>query len=251
MTTVTSAELFKLRTTRGPWVIAVVSVALAAAIVAMVVSLIGDPGQPPLEPGTLAGLARAPGRITGAAAFLLGLLLATAEYRHSTVLTTRLGHPRVPGLLAGKTAAAALAGAVLALVVETVMVVGGVVLLVSRDVAVQPWQHGLPGAVVAAVVVTALHAVAGVAIGELFRNPALAVGVAFGWAFVVEGILPVVLREPEMVRWLPTGAIRSALALGQPVTDGSLGPVAGLALLAAYAAGLWLAALARAQRTDP
>jgi ABC-2 type transport system permease protein len=250
-TAVVSTDLFKLRTTRGPWAVAAITVGLAGALFAFIAIFLGDPGQPPLEPASLAGLARAPGRITGAAAFLLGLLLATSEYRHSTVLTSRLGHPRVPGLLAGKTAAAALTGLVLGLTVEAVMVVGGVFLLASRGVAVQPLQHGLPAAVLAAVVVVALHAVMGVAVGELLRNPALAIGLAFGWVFLVEGVLPVLLREPGLVRWLPTGAVSAALSLGTPVTDGALAPTAGFALLAAYTVALWLAGLARSQLTDP
>ncbi|HEY3262297.1 MAG TPA: hypothetical protein VGJ95_18865 [Pseudonocardiaceae bacterium] len=251
MTAVISTELFKLRTTRGPWAIALVIVGLAAAMLAIVASLIGDPGQPPLEPATLAELVRIPGRITGAAALLLGLLLATAEYRHSTVLTTRLGHPQVTGLVLGKAAAAALAGLLLGLVVEIVTLVGGAVLLISRDMAVQPLQHGVPAAILASIVVAGLHAIIGVAIGELLRNPALAIGVVFGWAFLVEGILPVVLREPKLVRWLPTGAVRAALTLGQPATEGLLAPAAGVVLLAAYAIGLWLTALGRSQLTDP
>lgn len=251
MTAVLSAELFKLRTTRGPWVIASVLVGLAAAVIAMNASLAGDPGQPELVPSVLAEFARAPGRLIGGAALLLGLLAATTEYRHATVLTTRLGHPRVPGLLAGKTAAAALAGLALALMVETIMVGGGAILLASRDLAVEPLRHGLPGAVAGVVMVTVLHAIVGVAIGELLRNPALAIGVVFGWVFLVEGVLPVVLREPQLDRWLPTGAVRAALSLGQPQAGGLLSPAAGLALLTAYAIGLWLAALGRSRLSDP
>jgi ABC-2 type transport system permease protein len=125
------------------------------------------------------------------------------------------------------------------------------VLLISRDMAVQPLQHGVPAAILASIVVAGLHAIIGVAIGELLRNPALAIGVVFGWAFLVEGILPVVLREPKLVRWLPTGAVRAALTLGQPATEGLLAPAAGVVLLAAYAIGLWLTALGRSQLTDP
>lgn len=251
MTAVLSAELFKLRTIRGPWVIAFVLVGLSAGAIAMNASLAGDPGQPQLVPSALAGFARAPGRLLGGAALLLGLLAATTEYRHSTVLTTRLGQPRVPGLLAGKTAAAVLAGLLLALMVETIMLGGGAILLASRDLAVEPLRHGLPAALAGIVVVSALHATIGVAIGELLRNPALAIGAVFGWVFLVEGVLPVVLRAPHLDRWLPTGAVRSALSLGQQQADGLLSPAAGLALLTACAIGLWLAALGRSQLTDP
>jgi hypothetical protein len=39
----------------------------------------------------------------------------------------------------------------------------------------------VPGAVGGIVVVAALHGVAGVGVGELLRNPALAVGAVLGW----------------------------------------------------------------------
>jgi ABC-2 type transport system permease protein len=251
MTTLVSAELFKLRTTRAPWTVAIALGALAAAVLVLSAALSGTPGQPALEPSVLGDLARASGRLTGAAALLLGLLLSTAEYRHGTALTTRLGHPRVPGLVLAKATAAALAGLALALAVELVMVGGGAVMLAYRGVSVEPLQHGVPAAVASVTVVAALHAVAGVAIGELLRNPALAVGVVFGWAFLVEGVLPLVLRAPQLGRWLPTGTARSALALGWTHDGALLVPWAGLLMLAAYAIGLLLAGLGRSTLTDP
>jgi len=63
--------------------------------------------------------------------------------------------------------------------------------------------------------------------------------------------VPSVLQEPDAGRWLPVGAIESALAAGQPPESGLLAPAAGLALLVAYAAGLAFAGLVRARRTDP
>jgi ABC-2 type transport system permease protein len=246
-----SAELFKLRTTRGPWVLAATSIALFAAVLAFNAALLGRPGQPPLVPGVLGDLARVPGALTAAAALLLGLLCTTGEYRHHTVLTTRLGQPRVARGLLAKAAAAALAGAALALVTAAMMVSGAAAVLAARDVAVEPWRHGVPAAVAGAALVAALYAVAGVGLGELLRSPALAVGAAAGWAFVVEGVLPVVLRAPGLGHWLPTGAARSALSVGSSAADGLLVPWLGLLLLTAYATGLLLAGYGRAARTDP
>ena len=251
MTTVISTELFKLRTTRAPWAVATCLIALAAALLAFIGALVGKPGQPALEPSVLGGLARAPGMLTGGAALLLGLLLSTAEYRHATALTTRLGHPRVPGLVLAKAIAAALAGSVLALAVELVMLGGGAAILAGRDVSVEPLRHGVPAAVASIVMVAALHAVAGVGIGELLRNPTLAVGAVLVWAFLAEGVLPVLLRQPNLDRWLPTGAARSALSLGLTQDSALLIPWAGLSVLAAYAVGLLLAGLGRSVRTDP
>lgn len=232
-----STELLALRTVRAPWVAVAALLAVAGAILGLNAALLGSSGQPAATPSVLADLVAAPGRLTGAVALLLGLLLSTSEYRHSTALATRLAEPRVRRLVAGKAAAAALAGALLGVAVVAVMLAGGAAALGTRDVAVQPWEHGLPAAAGALVIVAALHGVIGVGVGELLRNQAAAVGVVLGWAFVVEGVLPVVLREPTLTRWLPGGAIQSAL---EPTWR-------GLALLAAYAAGLALLGSLRAR----
>jgi ABC-2 type transport system permease protein len=167
------------------------------------------------------------------------------------VITTRLGHPRISGLVAGKAVAAALVGAALALVAEVVLVVGGAAILIRADEPVHPLDHGVPAAVASCLLVGSLSGVAGVGIGELLRNPTLAVGVVLGWAFVVEGVLPVVLREPRLTAWLPTGATRSALAAGLSPGEGMLGPWAGLSIVVGVATALLCAGLVRAARTDP
>jgi len=251
MTAVLSSELFKLRSTRGPWAVALAVIAVASAMFALFATLVGRPGQPALTPASLTELAAAPGLLAGAAALVFGLLLTTVEYRHATVLTTRLGHPRVTSLLVGRTAAAVLAGGALAAAVELIMVGGGAALLASRDFPVELLHHGIPAAVFGVVAVGALLGVIGVAVGELLRSPALAIGAVTGWVFVVEGVLPVVLRNPELARWLPASVARAALTVGQPLAEGALHPAAGLAALAAYATVLWLAGLARSRLVDP
>lgn len=64
-----------------------------------------------------------------------------------------------------------------------------------------------------------------------------AVGVTLMWAFVIEGIVPVVLRTPEIATWLPRGAIQDLL--NTQTTQLSLG--AAGALIVGYAAALVVA----------
>lgn len=251
MTVLVSAELFKLRTTRTPWAVAAIILALAAAVVALNGALLGQPGQPAVTASVLGELARWPGLLVAAAALLLGLILSTAEYRHGTAITTRLAEPRVSRVVMGKAVAAALTGAVLALLAEAVLLIGGVAILIVRDQPVQPGGHGVPAALASCLVIGALYGVAGVGIGELLRNQALAVGVVLGWAFVVEGVLPVILRQPGLDRWLPTSATRSALALGWPTDEPMLHPVAGVCIVVGLVAVLLSAGLLRSARTDP
>jgi ABC-2 type transport system permease protein len=250
MTATISAELFKLRTIRTPWIVAVVVTAAVVAVLGLNAAFLGDPGQPALVPATLGDLVRFPGRLAGGAALLFGLLMSTAEYRHRSILTTRLAQQRPLRLVLGKAAAAALAGGLLAAAMTAIALGGSTILFAARDVAYQPLQHGIPAAVASLLIVAALHAVAGVGVGELLRNPALAVGAVLGWVFVVEGVVPVLLQEPGLARWLPNGAVSAALAAGLPANAAYVAPVAGLVLLAAYAVGMLAAGLARARYTD-
>jgi ABC-2 type transport system permease protein len=112
-------------------------------------------------------------------------------------------------------------------------------------------EHHIPAAMGGVIVVAALHAVAGAGIGELLRNPALAIGLVLGWIFVAEGVVRVLFRNPGFNRWLPGGAIESALSAGLRHHAAALTPAAGLALLAAYAVALSLAGFARTKLTDP
>jgi hypothetical protein len=246
-TSMITAELFKLRTVRTPWIVAAVLAGLVVAGLGFNAVLLGEPGQPPLTPAVLGDLVRMPGRLAGAAAVLLGLLLATSEYRHHTVLTTRLAQPRPVRTVLAKAVAAAIAGAVLAAAAELVALAGSAVLFAVRDAAFEPLAHGVPGAVGGIVVAAALQGAAGVGVGELLRNPALAVGAVLGWALLLEGIAPVLLREPDAGRWLPGGAAQAIVS----TSDRALAPALALALIAGYALALLIGGAVRARATDP
>jgi ABC-2 type transport system permease protein len=246
-----SAELFKLRTVRGPWIAVLVLAALVIAGLVFAAALIGDPGQPVLESGTITEMVRGPGRLIGGVALLLGLLLTTGEYRHGTVLTTRTAQPDPTRTVLGKAAAAAIAGVVVALIMELITLVGAAALYVSHGVAFEPLQHAVPATLGSVIVVAVLHALAGVGIGELLRSPALAVGAVLSWVFMVEGILPSAFGEPGLGRWLPAGVADSALSIGLAHDASQLAPAVGLVVLTGYALGLLVAGAARAQRTDP
>jgi hypothetical protein len=246
-TTMITAELFKLRTVRTFWIVAAVVAGLVAAGLGFNAVLLGEPGQPPLTAAVLGDLVRMPGRLAGGAAILLGLLLATSEYRHHTVLTTRLAQPRPGRTVLAKAVAAAIAAVVLVAAAELVALAGSAVLFAVRDVAFEPLQHGVPGAVGGIVAAAALHGAAGVGVGELLRNPALAVGAVLGWALLIEGIVPVLLRDPDAGRWLPGGAAQAIVS----TADGALAPTLALTLLAGYTLALLISGTVRARTTDP
>jgi hypothetical protein len=98
-------------------------------------------------------------------------------------------------------------------------------------------QSGVPGAVAAVPLLAALYGVLGAGLGLLLRNTAAAVGLALMWAFVVEGILPVLIHSPGMVRWLRQ-ATANAVLHGASATATTLPAGAALVVLAGDAAAL-------------
>ena len=80
----------------------------------------------------------------------------------------------------------------------------------------------------------ALYGMLGAGLGLLLRNTAAALGLALMWAFVVEGILPVLIHAPGMVRWLPE-ATANAVLHGSSATATTLPATAALAVLTGYA----------------
>ncbi|HET6967290.1 MAG TPA: hypothetical protein VFI44_03380 [Ornithinibacter sp.] len=232
MRSLVAAELLKIRTTRAVWVASAVVVAYAVLGPVLVVLAPAGAAVPPIEPELLAASLRTPARLAGAAILLVGLLSSTAEFAHGTVLTTRLSEPRSTRLLAAKLVAMSMVAGVVTVVLAAMSTGATAALLASRGVAVQPLDHDLPRYAAALLALVVLHGLLGVAIGTLLRNTAAAVGAVLVWALVVEGIVPVVARRPEIGEWLPSGAVLQVLAERTP--PGRLAPAAAVALLVAY-----------------
>jgi ABC-2 type transport system permease protein len=226
------AEMLKLRTTRSLYAaLAVVALlTLALPVVNALVAGTGDVRE--LRPADLTNLLRAPVQLTGGALLLVGLLASAGEFRHRTVLTTRLAQPRARRVLA----AIALTGFLTGAVVVAVTLVEAAVVFHGSGVAFEPFDHGAAQVALTVPLVATLYGLFGVAIGALLRNTAAALGVALVWAFVVEGLVPLLLRRPGAGNWLPGGLARESLT-----THAASGRLAGLPaglLLLGYAAAL-------------
>jgi ABC-2 type transport system permease protein len=234
MRSLIASELLKIRTTRAAFVGTLVVVAWALLGPVLVAIAPAGASVPTLEPASLAELVRGPARLTDGAALLIGLLAATAEFAHGTVLTTRLAEPRSTRVLTAKLAALSLVGLAVGVMVVSVSLVSGGILLASKGIAVQPLDHGVPRTVATVLVLMVLHSALGVAVGSLVRNTAAAVGGVMLWVFVVEGFLPPVTNRPGIAHWLPGGAVSEVLAERTPA--GQLLPAAAAALLLGYAA---------------
>ena len=201
MRSLVAAELLKVRTTRAVWVaVGRSSSRTPSSAPSLVVVAPAGASIPPIEPALLAESLRSPARLAGAAVLLIGLLSTTAEFGHGTVLTTRLAEPRSTRVLAAKLIAMAIVAVVVTLALAVVSMGATAALLASRGVAVQPFDHDVPRYAAVLLVLVVLHALLGVAVGTLARNTAAAVGAVLVWAFVVEGVVPVVTRRPEIGR---------------------------------------------------
>src|SRR6478672_12786310 len=227
-TTVT-AEVRRLRATRSTTVSLLAVLAFTAFIAVATVLLAGHQENGPLTAHNLDDAIRAPAKVLGFVLLLVGVLLSAGEHRHHTVVPTLLAEPRRRRVVAAKVTAMAGLGAVAALAVAALVAAVSVPMLATHDA---PAQHlaALPAGVL------------GVALGLLLRNQTTALVTALVWQFVVEGILPVVLRAPSLPTYLPGGAVSSLVRLGHHTAHGALPAWQGGVLFTAYAVVLVLVA---------
>jgi ABC-2 type transport system permease protein len=148
-------------------------------------------------------------------------------------VTTFLGQPRRLRVVSAKLAAAALTGAAAGLLAEALSTATSAAVLSAHHVPLAWAQPGVLSAVVTVSLLAALYGMLGASLGLLLRNTAAALGLALMWAFAVEGVLPVLIHAPGIVRWLPE-ATASAVLRGAPATATTLSAGAALAVLAGY-----------------
>jgi hypothetical protein len=235
-----SAELLKLRTTRAAWIAVPLVLALAVGLPIAGGALAGSGDMAELTAASVLDMVRAPVQLAGAAILLLGLLSAAGEFRHRTVLVTRLAQPRPVRVFAAKLAAIATVGVAVGIAMDALTVGAASVVLRTHDLPVQLSSHGVPRVLLLAPVVLAAYGVIGVAVGALIRNTAGAVGATLVWAFVIEGFLPLAFSSPHLADRLPSAAFKTVLQ--QHASAGGPTPALAAALLAAYVVGLTVVA---------
>jgi ABC-2 type transport system permease protein len=241
--TTLTAEVRRLRATRSTAVAVLVALAFAVALAVGNVLLAGHQSNPPLDADVLDHVIRAPAQVLGFVMLLVGVLSAAGEYRHGTVVASLLAQPRRDRWALAKAAAVARLGLVAAVLGAVLAVAVAVPLLTTHDAPAQRLGT-LPLAALSVAVVAVGYGVIGVALGLLLRSQTAALTTALVWQFVVEGILPVVLRAPSLPTYLPGGAVSSLVRLGHHTAQGALPAWQGGALFTAYALGLLLVALA-------
>ena len=242
MTDLMRAELLKLRTLRATWILAVIGIVLSGTIGAVATGLAGS------EPIALRDLVLAPVQPLYLLVVLLAVLASAAEFQHHTIRTTLLAAPRRGRVLAAKSVTTAAAGGLLVLVgIATAVLSGAVTAAVSSDpLPTASWSA--VGALAGGAALGGVWALFASALGVLTRSTAAAVTAILVWRFVVEGVVPVVSRRPELGSWMPSGAGDALLGLGG---DARLGIGMAAAVLTAYVGALLASAAVTFLRRDP
>ena len=229
------SELRKLTTLRLPWVLLSVAVLLSAVVGAVNVHELGDVARVSYADVGLAA--------TQPAWFLLvvaAVLAAAGEFQHKTVVTTLLATPNRVSVLAWKAAVATGFGIVLTTIAIATSVASGAVMAAVDGLTVRGGDTEQWWAVAGAVVVGGLWAVMASALGLLTRSTAVALTAVLLWKFVLEGLVPVVLRHPGFSDWMPSGAAAAVVGAHGDGPSPALGALVlvGYALATCVAAGV-------------
>ncbi len=214
------AEWRKASTTKLPWVLALVAVVFASVqagtLVLLASGLISDAAGVPvgeemlMEPEYLGTLLAQVGTAS-TFVLLIGIVAMTGEYRHMTITSTYLASPRRSRVLVAKMIAYGAIGAVVALV-------GTAAVTATTAVALLPFDHApitvsMVGSVLlGAVIGLVLYALLGVSVGALIPNQVAAIVTALVWTLLIEAVLS--LLFPAAAKWLPGGALNSAMDVG-------------------------------------
>jgi ABC-2 type transport system permease protein len=124
-------------------------------------------------------------------ALIVGLLIVTWEFRHGTIEQTFIVAPRREQVMAAKAVAAALAGALLA-VLSLALAVTIAYIWIGGDPAVDFGSGAFWGRASRVIIASALWGPLGVGVGALVRNQAAAIVLVFVWLFVLEPLVPLV-----------------------------------------------------------
>ncbi|MHB8510620.1 MAG: hypothetical protein ACYDCC_00405 [Actinomycetota bacterium] len=234
MTRLIRTELLKLRTIRVPLALLAGVAALTAFITSIIASRAGatigggGPGPheilPPLN--TVTGLTRVVTTTRFGALFatVLGVIVSSGEFRHSTSTHTYLASPHRDPVMIAKIIASALFGLAFGLVASGVATGVGLAFVAAKGFHVVLSASTLLRFAAGSALASALLAGAGAAVGTFVRQQVFAVVGVFAWGIVVEEILAGVF--PNQARYFPFQA-----ALGMSGRSVNELPFAGAAAL--------------------
>lgn len=241
------SELLKLRTTRTMLglVVGLVVVVAFIVVIQLVAERLEDAGIPRLDDPETQRTIFATGSVASLFAVLVGVLAVTGEFRHGTIRPTLLFTPVRERVMAAKGIACALAGLVLSLL--AVGLTFGITLAWLAIDDVERWLDiGELAEIAAGTAVGALlWGAIGVGVGAVVRNQVAAVVGTTLWSMIPEPLLLALV--PDVGRFMPVAA---SDALSGAAGQELLSPLAGLLVLAVWAAALSAAGIAVTARRD-
>src|ERR1700730_2859836 len=238
------AEMLKLRTVRGPWlVLAAGPVLVIAGISGLVVSG-GDLHDPATQAKALAHVG-----LTAISPLAFGILAVAGEYRHKTITDTYLSTPARGRVIGAKLLSYALCGALAAVVRAIIGLAAAAAWWSAKGTSFAWGDTAMWTTIGGGIAWNTAFAAIGVGLGALIRNLTGAIAAALAWIALIEGIVGQLIGN--LARWLPFYAGQALGAGGKAMLPQALLPRWGAALvLAAYAAAFAVAAIATSVRRD-
>jgi hypothetical protein len=193
MTLLLRAELLKLRTVRVTYGL-ILTVAALTALFAVIESSVAGQTSGTYAVASLATVA-GQGTVTTLTSWsmilaaVLGILVASGEFRHSSATLTYLATPDRKRVLLAKMPAAALIGAVFGLVAAAISTGLGLAFIAGRGDAIALGTSAMLGHAAGAMFGAALLAMIGVGLGSLIRSQLVGIIAIFIWALVIESLI--------------------------------------------------------------
>jgi ABC-type transport system involved in multi-copper enzyme maturation permease subunit len=224
-------EFLKLRTVRLPYGLLAGTAGLTALVATLIAFRSGGAIRDLPSLATAAGLTNV---ITATRfgllfATVLGVVVASGEFRHGTATPTYLGSPNRNHVMLAKITTAAGIGLLFGLVASGVATGVGAAFAAGKGYAIAIPAMTMLRFALGAALAAGLFAGIGVAIGSLIRNQVAGIVGVFAWGFVIEQILAGVF--PSVGRFLPYTAAQTLG--GGTITGATALPFAGAALLLA------------------
>jgi ABC-2 type transport system permease protein len=246
VTRLVRAELYKLRTTPGLWILLGVTLVLTAlGIIGTFFNTVGPNGHTvfiaPLTVQNMRNLVGAgyePGVLL---APVLGVLCITTEYRQKVLTTTLLVTPRREQVLVAKVLASVVGSLFLGVAGLVLVAAMGVPLFVTQGGTLSTLLHQVGPVVPGLLGAYALLACFGMGVGTLLRNQVAGVIFTIALGLVLEPILVLLVHNifHADLNWLPS---RSTAALAGGLTHNGNGGSAVGPLLSWWLGGLALLA---------
>lgn len=243
MTNLVKAELYKLRTTPGPWICVIVTLLLTGLGITTAF-IVGHHNVVRFTaPTTTQGLRDLVGAGYEAGVVMapvLGVICITTEYRHRILTATLLLDPRRSDVITAKILASLLWGLLMSVASFAMVAAMGIPLLVAEGGSISALAHQVGPVVPGILAAYAILAVYGMGIGTLVRNQIAGVILALGITLILEPIIVAIFSSLAHidVNFLPSRATQAVA--GGLVPHGAAGAtVTGHVLLS-----WWLGAIA-------